>query len=140
MRGSTRKRGKTWTAYWFVQKFDPKTGELERQQRSKGGFTRQKDAQAHLDEVVPAAKTGTAVEPSTVPLGVFLQAEWLPAIVSTVRPTTRVDTRASSGVTSRTGTSARSRSEGSAARISRPSIRSWNVTASRTPHAAASTP
>src|SRR5438046_2117391 len=40
MRGSTRKRGKTWTAYWDAT--DPETG--RRRQRSKGSFATQKAA------------------------------------------------------------------------------------------------
>ena len=88
MRGSTRKRGSSWTAYWDVQEYDAETGRTERKQRSKGGFARQKDAQRHLDEVVPAVKAGTYTEPSTQPLARFLIDEWLPAIAGTVRPLT----------------------------------------------------
>ena len=82
MRGSTRKRGKSWTAYWGA--FDAATG--GRKQKSKGGFERQKDAQAHLDEVVPQVKAGTYTEPSKVPFGRYLRDEWLPAVSGTVRP------------------------------------------------------
>jgi integrase len=88
MRGFTRKRGKSWTAYWEVQKYDPDTRTTKRQQRSKGGFTRQKDAQAHLDKVVPEVNVGVYVEPSRQPLGRFLIDEWLPAARGTVRPGT----------------------------------------------------
>ena len=84
MRGFTRKRGGTWTAYWDA--CDAETG--GRRQKSKGGFARQKDAQAHLDEVVPQVKAGTYSEPSKEPLGRFLVDEWLPAIAGTVRPLT----------------------------------------------------
>jgi hypothetical protein len=84
MRGSTRKRGKTWTAYWFVA--DPETG--AQRQTSKGGFARQMDAEAHLDEVVPAARMGTYAEPSKQLFRDYLMSEWLPAIDGTVRPLT----------------------------------------------------
>ena len=39
MRGSTRKRGRTWTAYWDLDA-DPQSG--QRRQKSKGGFTTRK--------------------------------------------------------------------------------------------------
>jgi integrase len=84
MRGSTRKRSSTWTAYWDTENIE--TG--KRRQRSKGGFRTQKAAQAHLDETVPAVKAGVHIEPSKLPLARFLIAEWLPATSGTVRPLT----------------------------------------------------
>jgi len=84
MRGFTRRRGKTWTAYWDI--YDPQTG--DRRQSSKGGFARQKDAESHLELVVPQVKAGIYSEPSKEPLGRFLQHEWLPAMSGTVRPLT----------------------------------------------------
>jgi len=88
MRGSTRKRSSTWTAYWDAQEYDPETGKSERRQRSKGGFATQREAQAHLDKVVPEVKAGTYVEPSKVPFGAFLVGEWLPTLNGRVRPLT----------------------------------------------------
>ncbi len=82
MRGSTRKRGKTWTAYWNVT--DPTTG--NRRQRSQGGFRTQKEAQGHLATVVAQVGAGTYVEPSKDLLGRFLVDEWLPGVRSTLRP------------------------------------------------------
>lgn len=84
MRGSTRKRGTTWTCYWDV--INPSTG--DRQQKSKGGFTRQKDAEAYLDTVLVTVRDGTYVEPSKQSLSAFMVEEWLPAIAGTVRPAT----------------------------------------------------
>ncbi len=83
MRGSTRKRGNTWTAYYDGPP-DPHTG--KRQQRSKGGFKRQKDAQAFLNRTLPTVDDGTYVEPSKQPLARYLLDEWLPGIRSTIRP------------------------------------------------------
>lgn len=83
MRGSTRKRGKTWTAYWDTT---DETG--KRTQRTKGGFRTRKDAQRHLTEVLPKVVDGTYIEPSATPLARFLVDEWLPGIRSTVRPRT----------------------------------------------------
>jgi integrase len=80
MRGSTRKRGKTWTAYWDSQaKVDPETGGVARVQKSKGGFRTQKDAQRFLNETLPKVATGTYIEPSSEPLHSFL-ARWLDTI------------------------------------------------------------
>ncbi len=83
MRGSTRKRGQTWTALWDSQ--DPQTG--TRRQKSRGGFRTQKEAQTHLASVITQTAQGSYTEPSKVAFGRFLQDEWLPAIESTVRPT-----------------------------------------------------
>ncbi len=85
MRGSTRKRGSTWTAYWDLPA-DPTSG--KRHQASKGGFRTQKEAQRHLASVVTQVGDGTYIEPSKEPLGRFLLDEWLPAIRGTVRPNT----------------------------------------------------
>jgi integrase len=84
MRGSTRKRGSTWTALWDA--YDPTTG--SRRQKSKGGFRTQKEAQTHLASVITQVHEGTYIEPSKQPLARFLVDEWLPAISSTVRPLT----------------------------------------------------
>ena len=85
MRGSTRKRGGTWTAYWDAGE-DPATG--KRRQKTKGGFRTQKDAQRFLNDTLTSVATGTYVEPSSVPLARFLTDEWLPAVKRTVRPLT----------------------------------------------------
>lgn len=82
MRGSTRKRGSSWTAYWFVT-----TPDGERRQRSKGGFARQKDAQAFLNETISSVNAGTYVEPSAEPLATFLRS-WLHAAAPNVKPLT----------------------------------------------------
>lgn len=84
MRGSTRKRRSTWTAYWDA--YDPETG--GRRQKSKGGFRTQKEAQRHLATVITATAAGEYVEPSKQPFARFLLDEWLPAIGGTVRPLT----------------------------------------------------
>jgi integrase len=84
MRGFTRKRGSTWTAYW--DSADPRTG--ARQQKTKGGFRTQKEAQGHLTTVLAATAAGGYVEPSKQLFGRFLLDDWLPAIRGTVRPLT----------------------------------------------------
>jgi integrase len=84
MRGSTRKRGSTWTALWDTH--DPETG--QRRQKSKGGFRTQREAQTHLATVITHSVEGTYIEPSKQPLGGFLLEEWLPAIKPTVKQST----------------------------------------------------
>ncbi len=85
MRGSTRKRGTTWTAYWDLPG-DSATG--KRRQASRGGFKRQKDAEAFLTTTITAVNSGIYVEPSKQALATFMRDEWLPAISATVRPST----------------------------------------------------
>jgi hypothetical protein len=77
MRGSTRKRGSTWTAYWDLPP-DVETG--DRRQKSKGGFRRQKDAERFLATVVTSVHEGTYSEPSKAPLAAYMATEWLPAV------------------------------------------------------------
>jgi integrase len=84
MRGSTRKRGQTWTAYW--DDYDIETG--GRRQKSRGGFGTRKDAQRHLASVIVSVSEGTYAEPSKLLLARFLIDEWLPAVKGTVRPLT----------------------------------------------------
>lgn len=81
MKGSTRKRGKTWTAYWWVT--DPATG--DRRQDSKGGFRTKKLAEAHLTDVLAKIANGTYAKIVDPKLTVerFLVDHWLPSIRST---------------------------------------------------------
>jgi integrase len=81
MRGSTRKRGKSWTCYW-----DTVDENGDRRQRTKGGFPTQKAAQRHLATVIVQVGEGTFVEPSRLSTGGYLTNEWLPAVEGTLRP------------------------------------------------------
>jgi hypothetical protein len=83
MRGSTRKRGRTWTAYYDLGD-DLETG--ARRQKTKGGFKAQKAAQAFLADVVTQLGQGTYTEPSKTPLGRYMRDEWLPAVRGQLRP------------------------------------------------------
>lgn len=85
MRGSTRKRGMTWTAY-FDAPADLQTG--ERRQKTKGGFRTQKEAQQFLADVVTQLGAGNYTEPSKQPLARFMRDEWLPAARGQLRPLT----------------------------------------------------
>jgi len=88
MRGHVRKRGKTWTSYWFVVDPDGK-----RVQKSKGGFRTKQLANEHLTAQLGSIQRGEYVEPTKLTVGEFLQAKWLPAIAATIRPTTLVSYR-----------------------------------------------
>ncbi len=76
MKGSTKKRGSTWTAYWWVSNTEGK-----QVQRSKGGFRLQKEAQAHLTTVLAALGDGTYSEVlnKKITVAQFLREHWLPA-------------------------------------------------------------
>lgn len=82
-RGSVRKRGATWTAYWTIASPDG-----VRRQRTKGGFTSKREAQAFLNETLASIGTATYTAPSKLTLGRYLRDHWLP----TVRATTRAST------------------------------------------------
>ena len=82
-RGSLRKRGATWTAYWFVT-----SPEGERVQRSKGGFRTKADAQAHLTEQLSKLQQGTYTEPAKLTVAQYLRDEWLPTQRVRLKPST----------------------------------------------------
>jgi len=106
MRGSTRKRGKTRTAYYDLPA-DLETG--DRNQKTKGGFRTQKAAQAFLTDTVTQLNAGTYTEPSKQPLATFMTAEWLPAVRGQLRPLTVAKYAQVTRRTSPDATSARSR-------------------------------
>ncbi len=83
MRGSTVKRGRSWSAV-----YDEQTPDGKRRQRWKGGFRTQGEAQTYLNSVLPKIADGSYVAPSELTLGDYLTGEWLPAIAGTVRPST----------------------------------------------------
>lgn len=74
MKGSTIKRGTTWTAYWFTT--DPATG--KRRQHSKGGFKTQKAARAHLNDLLGKVQTGEWRPDTKMTVGQLLT-DWLAA-------------------------------------------------------------
>lgn len=84
MQGSfVRKRGGTWTAYYYVAGAD-----LKRQQRSKGGFKTKDEAQQYLSSVLHTVNIGEYTEPNKMTVREYLEGRWLPIIESTIRPTT----------------------------------------------------
>lgn len=84
MKGSTIKRGNSWTAYWSTT--DPATG--KRVQHSKGGFRIQKDARAYLNGILPKVDAGTYTPDARITVEQLLT-DWLAAKVSEgLRPAT----------------------------------------------------
>jgi integrase len=74
VKGSTRKRGTTWTAYWATD--NPATG--KRRQHTKGGFKTKADAQSHLNSILGEVQQG-AWRPDTKLTVETLLANWLAA-------------------------------------------------------------
>ena len=114
MRGHIRQRGKVWSYVielgnqktqrctvcnkrtWVDRKLKescPACGakliETEERRRAvKAGFRTQKEAQAAMAKVMVAVEEQSYVAPAKMRVREFLTKEWLPAIRSTIRPTT----------------------------------------------------
>jgi integrase/predicted RNA-binding Zn-ribbon protein involved in translation (DUF1610 family) len=114
MQGHIRKRGRSWEyivdiglaaaqrceacnkRVWIERRPKescPKCGgqllETEERRRAvKGGFTSQKDCQAAANKVLTAVAEQSFIAPSKVTVRTYLLKEWLPAIRSTIRPST----------------------------------------------------
>lgn len=85
-RGTLRKRGETWTAYWWIRQPDGTW-----KQRSKGGFRTKRDAQGHLTTVLGKVQDGTYSEPKRMTVATYLTDFWLPSLDK--RPTTMASYR-----------------------------------------------
>lgn len=81
-RGTIRKRGSTWTTYWWVE------GAQGSVQRSKGGFATKRDAQSFLTKTLAAVQTGAFSEPTKVTVGEYLLVRWLPGREASLRTST----------------------------------------------------
>src|SRR5207244_16232 len=84
VRGHIRKRGNTWSI--VVEMGVDARG--RRRQKWRGGFVTKRQAEQALAEFVHALNSGAFIEPSRLTVGEFLVQQWLPAIRSTVRPST----------------------------------------------------
>ncbi len=73
MKGSVRRDGAGWVAV-FDTGHDPATG--QRRQKKRRGFPTRKAARDWLNDQLPAAQRGGYVDPSHMPLGVYLDG-WL---------------------------------------------------------------
>jgi integrase len=76
VRGRTYQRGKTWT-YVVDLGPDPATG--KRRQKTKGGFPRERDARAALNDLIHDVEHGTYVAPAGMTVATYLLDEWLPS-------------------------------------------------------------
>lgn len=76
-RGSIRKRGATWTAYYRAR-----NAAGEEVQRTRGGFRTKGDAQAFLTATLGGIAAGTHVEPidKRITVAAFLIDHWLPTL------------------------------------------------------------
>ena len=75
------KAGKRWRiTYELPPTVDPATGETKRRQTTRRGFTRERDAQRALREVLTDVEDGTHVEADALTLSAYLTGEWLPSI------------------------------------------------------------
>ena len=75
MTGFTRKRGRTWTAYWSST--DPGTG--GRRQHTKGGFATRREAEEHLGRIIGAVQDGSWRPDRALTVRQLLDEHWLPA-------------------------------------------------------------
>ena len=83
MRGHVRKRGATWSVI-----YDEPGENGKRRQRWRGGFATKREAESFLATTLNRLGDGSYVAPAKLTLGTYLEEEWLPAIVDTVRPLT----------------------------------------------------
>ncbi len=81
-RGFVKKRGATWTAYWYTGGAD------SRRQHTKGGFPTKRQAQAFLNSTLAALQTGEFVAPTKLTVASYLLDRWLPTVRHNLRPST----------------------------------------------------
>jgi integrase len=81
--GRVFRRGKSWS---FTVDVQPPGA--PRKQLTRAGFATKSEAIEAMHEVQESLRVGRYVEPSRLTLGEFLVKMWLPAVKSTVRPTT----------------------------------------------------
>ncbi len=86
MSASPRRDPKTGT-WWFIVDL-PIGGDGRRRQAKRRGFRTKAEAQAVLDELRVEVRKGTYVAPVRQTFGQFLTDEWLPAIRTTIEPST----------------------------------------------------
>lgn len=85
MRGSVYRRSKG--SWWIKVELGLDEDGKRRRHQKRGGSTR-KEAESVLNDILHKVSDGTYVVPSKQTLGSFLRDEWLPAIKSTIRPST----------------------------------------------------
>ena len=88
MSGSAVPRKDPTTGTWSFVVDLPDGPDGRRRQARRRGFRTKADAQAALDEIRTSGRRGTYVAPVCQTLGEFLICDWLPAIRTTVEPST----------------------------------------------------
>lgn len=84
---SAPRKDPTSGTWWFVVDL-PAGGDGRRRQAKRRGFKTKAEAQAALDDLRVGVRRGTYVPPARQTFGSFLVNDWLPAIRSTVEPST----------------------------------------------------
>lgn len=84
MRGHVRKRGKTWS---YVIEL-PRREDDKRNQKWVSGFDTRKEAESALNTAKAKLQGGSYVAPTRQTVADYLDNDWLPAIRSTIRPST----------------------------------------------------
>jgi Arm DNA-binding domain/Phage integrase, N-terminal SAM-like domain len=84
MRGSVRRRGRTWTYVVDVGR-DPATG--RRRQRSKGGFATRREAEKALGRALVAIGAGELAGAGGLTLASYLE-RWLAGVLPSLKPST----------------------------------------------------
>ena len=82
MKGTTRKRGATWSYQFTV------TRAGRRHHVTKGGFRTQKLAQDALTDAMAERRSGAHVEPTRLTLADYLRRQWLPVVQISRKPGT----------------------------------------------------
>jgi integrase len=85
VRGTTRRRGSTWSARWYTE--DPATG--KRRHHEHGGFGTKTAAEDYLNEIVAKVAAGSWAPDRPLTVEALLREHWLPAQeLRNLRPTT----------------------------------------------------
>lgn len=88
MRGSVVQKPKGTGRWYVVIEMERDQGTGARRRKWHSGFASKRDAERGLARMLTAQDEGLYIEPRRLTLAVFLTEQWLPAIESTVRPTT----------------------------------------------------
>jgi hypothetical protein len=88
VRGAVVQKPKGTGRWYVVIELDRDPGSGARKRKWHSGFATKRDAERGLARMLAARDEGAYVSPKRVSLGTFLEDQWLPAIESTVLPTT----------------------------------------------------
>lgn len=86
-RGAVPRKDPKSGTWWFVVDL-PRRGDGGRRQAKRRGFRTKAEAQAALDELRVTGRRGTYIAPTRQTFGEFVTKDWLPAIRTTIEPST----------------------------------------------------